>query len=156
MGYFGCRDEHGNFSPERFAERAIEQSGIQGNFQLLNQARDRGLGLKRVNRKMGVMNVERNTDPLTGLNNRRGPGSFTTDGVNQHPITRKSIEPAGRQSLIQNLMRELAQHHEITVFAREYDSRCDLKLASEGLVTIEPRRGASVAVLSANAKMKPP
>lgn len=27
------------------------------------------------------------------------------------------------------LMRELAQHHEITVFAREYDSRCDLKLA---------------------------
>ncbi|GHC51033.1 cell signaling regulator [Alcaligenes pakistanensis] len=30
------------------------------------------LGLKRVNRKMGVMNVERNTDPLTGLNNRRG------------------------------------------------------------------------------------
>jgi diguanylate cyclase (GGDEF)-like protein len=30
------------------------------------------LGLKRVNRKIGVMNVERNTDPLTGLNNRRG------------------------------------------------------------------------------------
>ncbi len=30
------------------------------------------LGLKRVNRKMGVMNVERNTDPLTSLNNRRG------------------------------------------------------------------------------------
>lgn len=27
------------------------------------------------------------------------------------------------------LMRELAEKHEITVFAREYDSRCDLKLA---------------------------
>ena len=26
-------------------------------------------------------------------------------------------------------MRELAEKHEITVFAREYDSRCDLKLA---------------------------
>ena len=26
------------------------------------------------------------------------------------------------------LMRELARHHDITVFARDYDSRCDLKL----------------------------
>lgn len=30
------------------------------------------LGLKRVNRKMGVMDIERNTDPLTSLTNRRG------------------------------------------------------------------------------------
>ncbi|AYR22189.1 sensor domain-containing diguanylate cyclase [Alcaligenes faecalis] len=30
------------------------------------------LGLKRVNRKMDVMDIERNTDPLTNLTNRRG------------------------------------------------------------------------------------
>src|SRR5690606_35249929 len=33
------------------------------------------IGLKKLNRKIGVMDQERNTDPLTGLMNRRGMAS---------------------------------------------------------------------------------